>query len=1190
MKTKHNFVFNFILLFSLASHAQVNFSASNVHVMKTNNLKTIDLNQDTSSIYFKGSDQPIKNPERGYSVRAGVVDIKPQGYKNFIIRMYDEDGWNFFHQEYNDMDHVEIPIGYLKNTFHLRNLESWRQAFGKRVSGDFEVKFYAQGDVTHRFSLFGLAPEATKGDWISNKYKKYAFEFTKKKVQIDAVSGLSASPVSNAYYVDAQVVHKYEIKRKSDTIRYFIDGQEIYLYTGGNPANKIYHISSEDLYLYTSSLYTASSNTDFKVYDVYVNDERISLSDFTIGDGTYPINSKGSSEIMIEVSTKGDNSEIITIKLKENEKSGKYEVVKSHKYLSYDTDNQSVMFRYTDQMANHYTDLEGGIKNSGYHYQDMNSYLQKFGKDSISLMELESYVYFTDKQLENPNISYQNLSALSEKINKLSKKNGVKLQLTLNSDFIFQNKVVDKPTHADINNFNLTPQRSRGLHNVMQQINDAFYKNIRPYVATAQLGWFYMPHNNPRYRDSNHWKNAKYIYQYYPYDHTAGDNMVLYNSLPINNYHEELRESVQKDDWHYHVLGGNNIDYKDSSRVQFNRFRNNVFQRTVDVFPDQKILLRSVMPIRAFDKDAFRAKAPYGYSDVAFGYCYGHETTIGSAQVEGMKWGPNDSDLLGVDFGTRLYNTNGYSLRRYRNNFWIHGRLAPFESENNYKEKTGVWKVESNSKFSSYDPEEFFKMINGEEQENKAGLYAAFKLRLFNYTSFNITRNNLLDGRCPYENPDETGTTVIQRWKKETLNKATAESFGLTFSEGYFDRGSRSVYDYIRDHLGYRLEVQKMDAKKLNPSSLQVTVEIQNKGFAAPQLKRKIYLVLLNDKNQPVITKNNETVQLKLLNEDGKPVDWRDWQPTLFSNGKTKDSYGNIIDLKTNTWESDDRSSDCDFSDVNNTMDQCLVSGIPLGRNKSEWYKNKTPVIPEEAKEYYTYALKTTVGVLDQLEDGKYKLALWLPDSNNELQNQKDYAVKFANSNIEIGFRGENILAQFTIGKPEEPIITDKKISLVEAKGRVFLWDDVNNKIPLAKTDLSGNQVYIYKTPIGRYSDEKGKIKKSNIKNELNDMNVKRPFYLRKDFENDNNEYSMKEVLLYPVPIKNELNIKLNKRIKNACIKIYSMTGNLVYGKSHLSLNNGYGLISSLKSLPSGNYVMKIRHKNGIISKTMIKE
>ena len=171
-------------------------------------------------------------------------------------------------------------------------------------------------------------------------------------------------------------------------------------------------------------------------------------------------------------------------------------------------------------------------------------------------------------------------------------------------------------------------------------------------------------------------------------------------------------------------------------------------------------------------------------------------------------------------------------------------------------------------------------------------------------------------------------------------------------------------------------------------------------------------------------------------------------------------------------------------------------------------------------------------------------------------------------------------------------VFTENQIALVDGKGNAYLWDGVNEQIPLAKVDSNGHKIHIYQIAIGGYSDEIGTIIQSDTDtiNESDSTSVRANFYSDNNFENYGDQYSITTALLYPVPVKNKLNIKLSKNIKNASIEIYSVTGKLVYKESDVSFKNGSCSISNLSSLPYGTYFLKIRHNFGVISKQIIKE
>ena len=73
----------------------------------------------------------------------------------------------------------------------------------------------------------------------------------------------------------------------------------------------------------------------------------------------------------------------------------------------------------------------------------------------------------------------------------------------------------------------------------------------------------------------------------------------------------------------------------------------------------------------------------------------------------------------------------------------------------------------------------------------------------------------------------------------------------LPISDGYFESETgnhiwRSYYEYIRDHLGYRLELQDADITYEN-GRISGSIRLINRGFSAPVNPRTVYLRLGNE-------------------------------------------------------------------------------------------------------------------------------------------------------------------------------------------------------------------------------------------------------------------------------------------------------------------------------------------------------
>lgn len=133
-------------------------------------------------------------------------------------------------------------------------------------------------------------------------------------------------------------------------------------------------------------------------------------------------------------------------------------------------------------------------------------------------------------------------------------------------------------------------------------------------------------------------------------------------------------------------------------------------------------------------------------------------------------------------------------------------------------------------------------------------------LRDNHYSAFDVTQNNNLN---------------IQNWKNTKVYPQLLKSLKILFSEDYFvtEEGnvSRSAYEFIRDHLGYRLNVLPSTTIKANGGTLDYKIEFTNTGFASILVTKIPYLVLIDGNNKVV-----KEIQL-----DSKPIEWQPFNPKL---------------------------------------------------------------------------------------------------------------------------------------------------------------------------------------------------------------------------------------------------------------------------------------------------------------------
>ncbi|ATL26345.1 DUF4874 domain-containing protein [Streptomyces formicae] len=139
------------------------------------------------------------------------------------------------------------------------------------------------------------------------------------------------------------------------------------------------------------------------------------------------------------------------------------------------------------------------------------------------------------------------------------------------------------------------------------------------------------------------------------------------------------------------------------------------------------------------------------------------------------------------------------------------------------------------------------------------GIAAARRLQTLRFDSLSLVHN---------------ATVTLPGWKAAELTERQVTEAQLPLSDGYF-RGragrpvARTQFEYLRDHLGYRLEVREArhDVSALRRSGrLPVEVDVVNRGFAAPKHPRPVRLVLLDAAGRTVASADTG-------------ADWRAWQP-----------------------------------------------------------------------------------------------------------------------------------------------------------------------------------------------------------------------------------------------------------------------------------------------------------------------
>lgn len=117
------------------------------------------------------------------------------------------------------------------------------------------------------------------------------------------------------------------------------------------------------------------------------------------------------------------------------------------------------------------------------------------------------------------------------------------------------------------------------------------------------------------------------------------------------------------------------------------------------------------------------------------------------------------------------------------------------------------------------------------------GDLAAQRLQSMHYSTFSMSHN---------------ATVTYPRWKSDTISPARLDELHLPYAPEEFRTAgdtarSRTVHEYLRDHLGYRLEARTSSVTRTGRSSLKVDSTLVNRGFAPARKPYPVSVVLLDD-------------------------------------------------------------------------------------------------------------------------------------------------------------------------------------------------------------------------------------------------------------------------------------------------------------------------------------------------------
>ncbi|MDL2213206.1 DUF4832 domain-containing protein [Bacteroides sp. OttesenSCG-928-N06] len=146
-------------------------------------------------------------------------------------------------------------------------------------------------------------------------------------------------------------------------------------------------------------------------------------------------------------------------------------------------------------------------------------------------------------------------------------------------------------------------------------------------------------------------------------------------------------------------------------------------------------------------------------------------------------------------------------------------------------------------------------------------------LKEHHYSALDVTQNNGLN---------------FENWKRHELTPQDLKAANVLFDDSYFRNAEgglvkRSAYQFVRDHLGYRLYVDAENTKlQVSAGKLAYNITVYNTGFSTILNPRPVHLVLVDKDGK--IAKSVELTD----------IDPRTWQPYDPAKKDYKQIYHNL--------------------------------------------------------------------------------------------------------------------------------------------------------------------------------------------------------------------------------------------------------------------------------------------------------
>jgi hypothetical protein len=164
-----------------------------------------------------------------------------------------------------------------------------------------------------------------------------------------------------------------------------------------------------------------------------------------------------------------------------------------------------------------------------------------------------------------------------------------------------------------------------------------------------------------------------------------------------------------------------------------------------------------------------------------------------------------------------------------------------------------------NPEFDMMTAESPYVAVDGEMFIQNAGgiidgYEAAKRLRLHHYNSLSFFHGNNEMELYGDPTPPEYNINI---WQETNISRSQLVTDKMPISDGYFEDSNgnavnRTQFEYIRDHFGYRFELQRamFTDKVVQGEEFTVDIELINRGFAAAINPRPVYIVLIDQAGQ----------------------------------------------------------------------------------------------------------------------------------------------------------------------------------------------------------------------------------------------------------------------------------------------------------------------------------------------------